>query len=650
MSFGAWLELIASGLITGSIYALVALGLNLQYGLMRILNIAHGEFLMLGAFVTWAATTTLGWSPLAMIPLSFALMFVLGLVIHRLWFKRLTDTSPNVDIFEARALMVCFGLMFLVQNFASWVWGGDLRGYDYLAEPVHIGGAQFAANKLLVLALSLIFATALIVLLRTTLYGKGVRALMQSPTGATAGGHRHRAAAPADVRHRPGAVGRGRLPAVDDLHRHAGHGRALHRDLADRHHAGRLRQHGRRTGRRAAAGRGRGAGHALHQPVAEVAAVLRHLHRRAAAAAQRVVSPQAMNPRQLLTRDLLVLFGLTGWAVAIPSFASEFVVSLALTCLMYIALATSWSLFCGTTRYLSLATAAFFGIGAYTSALALEQTSWAVAILLGAGIATGVAVVMGALVLHLRGTYFAVLTFGMTELIRHAITYWEKQVTGTVGRVLTVVPERDTIYLTMLLIAVLAVATSIVLRRTRFGLALRGIGSDEQRAMTLGVDTRLIKIAGFAITAAFAGAAGAAMSVRWTYIDPTTVFNPFIGFQTVLIALIGGAATLWGPLIAAIVFSLLAETLRLQLPQLYMMTLGLLLIWSVLYLPGGLASLALGDLQAMGARHARRVEAQALRMERRQGPRQSARKGTPCRPLKHRRCSTRTRSRCASAA
>jgi branched-chain amino acid transport system permease protein len=69
------------------------------------------------------------------------------------------------------------------------------------------------------------------------------------------------------------------------------------------------------------------------------------------------------------------------------------------------------------------------------------------------------------------------------------------------------------------------------------------------------------------------------------------VFNPFIGFQTVLIALIGGAATLWGPLIAAVVFSLLAETLRLQMPQLYMMSLGVLLILCVLYLPGGLASL-----------------------------------------------------------
>lgn len=297
-----------------------------------------------------------------------------------------------------------------------------------------------------------------------------------------------------------------------------------------------------------------------------------------------------MTSRQFLIRDLLVLFGLTGWAVALPGFGSDFIVSMALTCLMYIALSSSWALFCGTTRYLSLATSAFFGIGAYTSAIGLETLSWPVAIAAGAGIAAVVAVVMGAAVLHLRGTYFAVLTFGMTELIRHAISYFEKSVTGTVGRVLMVVPERDTIYFTVLLLAVLAVALSIAIRRTRFGLAMQGIGADEQRAQTLGVNTRLVKTAGFALTAAIAGAVGAAMSVRWTYIDPHTVFNPFIGFQTVLIALIGGAMTLWGPLIAAIVFSVLAETLRLQVPQVYMMSLGLLLILSVLYLPGGLAS------------------------------------------------------------
>ena len=184
MGLASWLELLASGLITGGIYALVALGLNLQYGLMRILNIAHGEFLMVGAYLTWMAHTSLGWSPLWMVPISFAVMMALGLVIHWLCFRRLNATSPNLDIFEARGLMVAFGLMFLVQNFASWMWGGDLRGYDYLAEPVKLGEAQFAGNKLLVFALALVFSLALMLVLRFTLLGKGVRALMQSPTGA----------------------------------------------------------------------------------------------------------------------------------------------------------------------------------------------------------------------------------------------------------------------------------------------------------------------------------------------------------------------------------------------------------------------------------------------------------------------------------
>src|SRR5574343_1772333 len=124
MSFTAWLELIASGLITGGIYALVALGLNLQYGLMRILNIAHGEFLMVGAFLTWMVQTSFGLSPLWMIPVSFALLMALGIAVHWLCFRRLTATSPNLDVFEVRCLMVSFGLMCLVQNVISYIWGG----------------------------------------------------------------------------------------------------------------------------------------------------------------------------------------------------------------------------------------------------------------------------------------------------------------------------------------------------------------------------------------------------------------------------------------------------------------------------------------------------------------------------------------------
>jgi branched-chain amino acid transport system permease protein len=84
---------------------------------------------------------------------------------------------------------------------------------------------------------------------------------------------------------------------------------------------------------------------------------------------------------------------------------------------------------------------------------------------------------------------------------------------------------------------------------------------------------------------------GAAVAVRWTYIDPPAVFNPFIGFQTVLIAMVGGAATVAGPLASAVVFSLLTEFLRLRFPYVYLLLLGVVLIGLVLYLPGGVASL-----------------------------------------------------------
>ena len=92
MSALALFELVASGLITGGVYALVALGLNLQYGLMRILNIAHGEFLVVGAYLTWAAQTMLGVHPLLMMPVCFVVLMAIGLALHFLTFRRLAAT------------------------------------------------------------------------------------------------------------------------------------------------------------------------------------------------------------------------------------------------------------------------------------------------------------------------------------------------------------------------------------------------------------------------------------------------------------------------------------------------------------------------------------------------------------------------------
>ena len=165
-------------------YALVGIGLNLQYGLMRVMNIAHGEFLMVGAYLAYWAYTLTGVGPLATLPGVMIALFLAGLLVHRLCFRRIARLSPSVETLEARSLLVGFGLMFLVQNVAFLAWGADLRGYEYLARPLEIAGARFGANRLLVFAVAVLLSVLLLGVLRFTLFGKAVRAMMQSPTGA----------------------------------------------------------------------------------------------------------------------------------------------------------------------------------------------------------------------------------------------------------------------------------------------------------------------------------------------------------------------------------------------------------------------------------------------------------------------------------
>ncbi len=179
-----WLELAATGLITGGLYAVVAIGLNLQYGLMRILNISHGEFLMLGAYLMWLGHSRLGVNPLVFLPAVALGMFVLGVVVYRLCFYRIVRTAPAVEVIEARSLLVGFGLLYLVQNLAYLAWGADLRGYSFLAEPFEIAGARFGLNRVVVFGFAVGASLLLLAVLRFTLVGKAVRAMMQSPTGA----------------------------------------------------------------------------------------------------------------------------------------------------------------------------------------------------------------------------------------------------------------------------------------------------------------------------------------------------------------------------------------------------------------------------------------------------------------------------------
>jgi len=264
--------------------------------------------------------------------------------------------------------------------------------------------------------------------------------------------------------------------------------------------------------------------------------------------------------------------------------------SLTLAILADVTLAVSWAFFSGPTRYLSLATGAFFGAGAYTTAVVMARLPWPLPVLAAAAVAAAMALLVGTLALRLRGPYFAVFTFGLAELAKHTLIWYETGVTGTVGRLMLDPPGTTTLYYTVLGVAVLAVTTAAWLPRGRWGIALVGIGADEERAETLGIDTTRIKIAIFALSAAFMGAAGGAMAPRWTYLDPQ-VFNPLVSFQTVIMALLGGATTVIGPVLGAVFLGLLSETLLLQFRYLYMLSLGLVLIAVVRLLPAGLSGL-----------------------------------------------------------
>ncbi|HEV8440701.1 MAG TPA: branched-chain amino acid ABC transporter permease [Methylomirabilota bacterium] len=301
---------------------------------------------------------------------------------------------------------------------------------------------------------------------------------------------------------------------------------------------------------------------------------------------------------------------LVGLALAAaPVLLSPYARSLVLAILADIALAVSWALFSGPSRQLSLATGAFFGAGAYAGAVVGARLAWPLPVVVGAAVGAAMALVVGALALRLRGPYFAIFTFGLAELAKHTLIWYETGITGTVGRLILAPPGAWTLYYTVLAVAALAVAAAVLVRRSRWGYALAALGADEERALTLGINTTAVKIGAFTLSAALMGAVGAAMAPRWTYLDPQ-VFNPFVSFQTVIMALLGGATTVAGPILGAVFIGVASEILLLKFRYAYMLGLGLALILVVLALPDGLAGLGRhlgrGDRQVMAPSGGRR--------------------------------------------
>lgn len=297
---------------------------------------------------------------------------------------------------------------------------------------------------------------------------------------------------------------------------------------------------------------------------------------------------EIISKRPLLSGSIvLIIFVLLGTvALHSPGYTVVFLSSI----LMYVILTVGWVIFSGPTGYISLAPAAFFGVGIYTSAILGRALPFPVVVSMGGLASFCLALLVGALTLRLRGIYFAIFTFGLVELIKHFLLFWELHVTGTRGR-LVIVMGYNTIYYYMLGIFVLLVLTAYLIRNSKYGMALQSIGQNEEAAAHTGINVTLVKVISFAISAFFMGAAGAIMATKWTYIDPFIAFNPLFSFMPVLMAIFGGMGQLYGPIMGAAIFTYLEEFLITRFPELYMLIFGIILVVAILYLPDGLVGL-----------------------------------------------------------
>ncbi|POF28399.1 branched-chain amino acid ABC transporter permease [Roseibium marinum] len=272
---------------------------------------------------------------------------------------------------------------------------------------------------------------------------------------------------------------------------------------------------------------------------------------------------------------------------AAPFFLGTYGTGFLLGLVGYVTLASAWALFSGPTRYVSLATVAFFGIGAYTVAVLYETLpSWLV-LVVAALIGLVVALLVGLSTLRLAGVYFVIFTFGLAELIRQIVTWYEVNITGTLGRYLFVDYGPEVVYWKLLALCAVTLAIGYLVKRSRWGLALKMIGDDEVVAEHCGLPTARVKLALFAASSVIITLVGAIQAPRWTYIEPTIVFNPTISFLTLIMALLGGAGRLWGPVVGAVPLFLLFEWLSANFPDHYSIILGLLFIAIVFVLPNG---------------------------------------------------------------
>lgn len=265
---------------------------------------------------------------------------------------------------------------------------------------------------------------------------------------------------------------------------------------------------------------------------------------------------------------------------------------------MYMALASAWNLMGGLTGYISLGHGAFFGLGAYFTAITASRWGapvFAIAVIGGVFVA-GIAALTGWIALKMRDSSFVIVTLALGFISGLVVTAWSGLTGGSAGisvRRLEGI-DRDALhvpfYFAFLILLALILLVTFWIRRSKFGLGLLAIRDDEDKAQTLGVNTPVYKLAAFVLSAAFVGIAGGIYAFWFSFVQPQFTFSIIVAVNMIMMSLLGGTRTLFGPLLGALFLVQSNEYFlsRFGSSEIHLVFNGLLLLAIVLLLPQGL--------------------------------------------------------------
>jgi len=292
-----------------------------------------------------------------------------------------------------------------------------------------------------------------------------------------------------------------------------------------------------------------------------------------------------LRPNVIVPLVLLAVLVVLPQAAGSPNF-----VRLLFTTLLWVTASVAWNLIGGFAGQVSFGFAVFYGLGAYTTALLMNRgVQPVVAFLASAVVASIASLVIGLPTFRLRGPYFAIATIGISEAVRVIMTNLAFTGGASGYRIVEHRPFRQMEhYFSSLGLAVLAVIVAMLTARSKFGFGLRAIRQDEDAAADIGVNPFTEKLKAHALAAALTGMAGGIFARYAAFIHPGGVFAFQTSVQFLLMPVIGGIGTVWGPVLGGIVFGIVEEEIIAEFPSIHLLIYGAMLILIILVEPGGI--------------------------------------------------------------